>query len=111
MTNAFLFKVNNRITRTWSKICLKLKIKTPCSSVSVVEQVIIGGTIYFKEIVLYVIVNIWNQTTFKSCMAGVCAFGWFLMIPPDAGWFCAISDYFMIYTIYVIYFSNYIRTI
>ena len=35
----------------------------------------------------------------------------------DSGWFClvlsglAILDYFMIYTIYMIYFSNYIRTI
>ena len=40
----------------------------------------------------------------KSCMAGASAFGWFLVILPRVGWFGAISDYFMIYAIYTIYF-------
>ena len=31
-TNNYLFKVNNRNTGTWCEICLKLTIKTPCSS-------------------------------------------------------------------------------
>ena len=53
-TNIYLFKVNNRYTRTQCEICLKLTIKTPCSIVSVAEQVIIGGVISFKQIVLYV---------------------------------------------------------
>ena len=43
---------------------------------------------------------------FKSSKAGVSAFGWFLVILPGTGWFWAISDYFMIYTIYMIYFSQ-----
>ena len=38
----------------YHEICLKLKIKAPCSSVSAAEQVIIGGVISFKQIVLYV---------------------------------------------------------
>ena len=46
-TNNYLFKVNNR-----SKILI---IKTPCSSESFVEQVIIGGVICFKQVVLYVL--------------------------------------------------------
>ena len=53
-TNNYMFKVNNRNTRAWCEICLKLTIKTSCSSVSAVEQVIIGGVISFKQIVLYV---------------------------------------------------------
>ena len=40
----------------------------------------------------------------KWCKADVNAFGQFLVILPGAGWFWAISDYFMIYTIYMIYF-------
>ena len=44
-TNNYLFKGNNRNTIKWSEICLKLTIKTPCSRVSVVEQVVIGGVI------------------------------------------------------------------
>ena len=49
-TNNYPFKVNN--TRTWSEICLKLTIKTPGSSVSVVERVIIGGVTCFKQAIL-----------------------------------------------------------
>ena len=49
----YLFKVNNRKTRTRCEIQLKLTIKTPCSSMSVVEQVIIDGVVSFKQIVLY----------------------------------------------------------
>ena len=45
-----------------------------------------------------------------SSKVGVSAFGWFLVIQPGAGWFWAISDYFMIYTFYIIHFF-YIRTI
>ena len=37
-------------------------------------------------------------------MAGASAFDWFLVILSGAEWFCAISDYFMIYTIDMIYF-------
>ena len=37
-------------------------------------------------------------------MADASEFGWFLVILPDARWFWAISDYFMIYTAYMIYF-------
>ena len=119
LKNSYLFKVNNRNTRTWFEISLKLTIRTQGSSVSVVKQVIIDGVISFKQFGLYVwwrsvlfnIVKNWNRTTFKSCKVGLSAFGWFLVIPPSSGWFWAISDYFMIYTIYIIYFSNYIRTI
>ena len=50
----YLFKVNNRNTRTWYAIWLKLTLKTLCSSVSDVEQVIIGGVIPFKQTMLYV---------------------------------------------------------
>ena len=57
-----------------------------------------------RRSILFNVVKNWNQTTFKSCMAGVSAFGWFLVILPSAGCFCAISDYFMICTIYMIYF-------
>ena len=53
---------------------------------------------------VYNIVKNWKQTTFKSCMTGASAFGWFLVILSGAGWFWAISDNFMIYTIYMIYF-------
>ena len=53
-TKNYMFKVNNRNTRTWCEICLKLTIKILCSSVSVVKQVIIGGVISFKQVVLYV---------------------------------------------------------
>ena len=119
LKNSYLFKVNNRNTWIWFEISLKLTIKTQCSSVSVVNQVIIGGVISFKQFGLYVwwrsilfnIVKNWNRTTFKSCKVALSAFGWFLVIPSSSGWFWAISDYFMIYTIYIIYFSNYIRTI
>ena len=52
--NNCMFKVNNRNTRTCCEICLKLTINTSYSSVSVVEQVVIGGIISFKQIVLYV---------------------------------------------------------
>ena len=104
LTNNYLFKINNRNTRTWCETCLKLTIKTPCSSVSVVEQVSIGGVISFKQIELYVWWRSDYWSTLKSCKVGVSVFGWFLVIPPSAGWFWAISDYFMIYTIYMIYF-------
>ena len=57
-----------------------------------------------RRSILFNIVKNWNQTKFKSCKAGVSAFGWFLVILPGAGWFCAISNHFMIYTIYMIYF-------
>ena len=43
-------------------------------------------------------------------MTGASAFGWFFVILPG-GWFWAIPDYFMIFTIYMIYFFNYINTI
>ena len=52
--NNCMFKVNNRNTRTCCEMCLKLTINTSCSSVSVVEQVIVGGVISFKQIVFYV---------------------------------------------------------
>ena len=57
-----------------------------------------------RQSILFNIVRYWNQSTFKSCMAGASAFGWFLVILPGVGWFWAISDYFMIYTFYMIYF-------
>ena len=37
-------------------------------------------------------------------MAGASAFGWFLVILPDTGWFWEILDDFMIYAIYIIHF-------
>ena len=37
-------------------------------------------------------------------MAGASAFDCFLVILPGVGWFWEISDYFMIYTKYMIYF-------
>ena len=104
LTNNYLFKVNNRNTRTWCETCLKLTIKTPCSSVSVVEKVSIGSVISFKQIELYVWWRSDYWSTLKSRKVGVSVFGWFLVIPPSAGWFWAISDYFMIYTIYIIHF-------
>ena len=104
LTNNYLFKVKNRNTRTWCETCLKLTIKTPCSSVSIVEQVSIGGVISFKKIELYVWWRSDYWSTLKSCKVGVNVFGWFLVIPPSTGWFWAISDYFMIYTICIIHF-------
>ena len=56
------------------------------------------------RLILFNIVKNSNQAKFKSCMADASAFGWFLVVLPDAGWFWAISDYFMIYTTYMIYF-------
>ena len=53
--------------------------------------------------ILFNIVRNWNHTTFKSYMAGTGPFGWFLVILSGVGWFWAISNYFMIYTIYIIY--------
>ena len=44
------------------------------------------------------------KPTFKSCMTGACAFGWFFVILPGIGWFWAISDYFIIFTAYMIDF-------
>ena len=35
-------------------------------------------------------------------MTGAGAFGQFLVIQPGTGWFCTISDDFMIYTIYMV---------
>ena len=112
LTNNYLLKVNNRNIRPWCETCLKLTIKTPCSSVSVVEQVIIGGVISFKQIELYVWwrSEYWSylilqkiETKQRSIRVRWVS-GWFLVIPPSAGWLCAISDYFMIYTIYIIHF-------
>ena len=37
-------------------------------------------------------------------MTGASAFDLVLVILPGVGWFWAISDYLMIYTIYMIYF-------
>ena len=48
------FKVNNRNTRTWCEISLKLTIKTPWSNVSIIEQVIISVVISLTKIMLYV---------------------------------------------------------
>ena len=60
--NNYMFKVNNRNTRTWceikdndNEIWLKSTIKTSCSSASVVEQVIIGEVIFFRKTMLYVL--------------------------------------------------------
>ena len=51
------------------------------------------------------IVKNWKQNrSSRACIAGASAFGWFFVILSGAGWFWAISDYFMIYTIYMIYF-------
>ena len=41
---------------------------------------------------------------FKLCMTSASAFGRFLVILTATGWLWAILDYFMIYTIYMIYF-------
>ena len=112
--NNYLFKVNNGNTRTWSEICLKLTIKTPCSSVCWWASNYWRGYLFqanfnlrvvnVRRPILFNIAKNWNQTTFKSRMVGVSAFGWFLVILLGAGWFCAISDYFMICTIYMLYF-------
>ena len=57
----------------------------------------------FTGKVLYIVKN-WKQTTFKLFIAGASVFGWFFVILSGVGWFWAILDYFMIYTIYMIYF-------
>ena len=91
-TDNYLFKVNSRNTRTWSEIYLKLSTKTPCSSVSVVEQVIIGGVICFKQIVLYLwwtsedrsyLISYKIET--KQHFSGV---WWVLVHLVDSWWFC-----------------------
>ena len=64
-----------------------------------------------RRSILFNIVRNWNQKKLKSCTVKASAFGWFLVILTGVGWFWEISDYFMIYTIYMISFSNYIRTI
>ena len=91
LTNNYLFKVNNRNTRTWCETCLKLAIKTPCSSVSVVQQVIIGGVISFKQIEFYVWWRseywsylILEKTEIKQCS---CRLRWVLVHLVDSWWF------------------------
>ena len=45
----YLLKVKYRNTRTWCKICLKLKIKKPCPSVSVVNfEHVIADLLFLK---------------------------------------------------------------
>ena len=62
VTNNNLFKVNNRNTRTWCEICLKLTIKTPYASVSLAEKIFIGGVTSSKKIALYV----WRRSDYRS---------------------------------------------
>ena len=37
-------------------------------------------------------------------MVSACVFGRFFVVLPSVAWFWAILDYFMIFTIYMIYF-------
>ena len=52
--NIYLFKVNNRSTRKGSEICSKLVIKTPCSSVSIVN---VSWTMLLPERRLHLLVQ------------------------------------------------------
>ena len=63
-----------------------------------------------RRSILFNIVKNLNQTTFKSCKAGVSAFGWFLVILPALGG----SEQFRIILWFILFiwfiFSNHIRT-
>ena len=122
LTNNYLFKVNNRNTRTWCKTCLKIIIKTPCSGVSVVDQVIISGVISFKQIELYV----WWRSDYWSYLIlqkietkqPSSRLRWVLVHLADSWWFhlalgasgeFRIILWFILFILFI--FSNYIRTI
>ena len=124
-TKNYLFNVINKNIRAWCKTCPKLTIKTSerrpgrqFHNMFRCFRCWLGATNYQRGYffqaksvlqvvnvrwwILFNIVRYWNQTMFKSCMAG--AFDWFFVILPGVGWFWAISDYFMIFTIYMISF-------
>ena len=134
----YLFKINNENTRTWCKICPKLTLKTlerrqwRRSGLFIVNFEHISHHVlvyllltwskrgYFflanwalrvvnvRRSILFNIARNWNQTTFKSGMAGASAFDWFLVILPCVGWFWVIL-WFILFIWFM--FSNYIRTI
>ena len=122
LTNNNPFKVSNRNIKTWCEIILKLTIKTPCSSVSVVEQVIIGGVISFKQIALYV----WWRSDYRSYLIlqktetkqRSSRVSWVLVHLVDSCWFhlalCGSGQFWIIlwFLLFILFiFSNYIRTI
>ena len=122
LTNNYLFKVNNRNTRTWCKRCLKITIKAPCSSVSVVDQVIISWVISFKQIELYVWwgSDYWSYLILQKIETKQPSsrVRWVLVHWADSWWFHLLLGgsgpfriilWFILFILFI--FSNYIPTI